>query len=497
MKKSTYKIATFALVAVLLVSSCTKLEDFGSTNVNPAATNNPITSALLTNVLTGIGAHASVAPPALYCQYYSETQYPDVSCYSSNTASPQIWYSGSGSAALPTNAANLYDLQNIIINNTNPATLATAALNGANANQIAIARILKAYIYWTLTDRWGDIPYSQALKGDPNVTYDTQESIYKDLIKELTEAVAQFETGAAIKGDIAYNGDVTKWQKLANSMRMLMALRLTKRYPGASDYAATEFKAALNDPAGSITTNADNFILTYPGGNFRNPFYNMYDGRKDYGESATMTTLLGSLNSDARLTVFGAAASGAPSTKGVPYGRLRSFIDPWTGANPDYTYVFAPSYRQQTSPLFIVNASSVLLARAEAADRGWTSEVTATLYTAGINASFDQWGLALPAAAYFANVNVALGAAGTNLPQIATQQYIAYFPDGVQGWSNWRRTNIPALTPAPDATNSPKVIPRRYMYGTSDLTLTKAGYDAAVARLTGGDQMDSKIWWDQ
>jgi hypothetical protein len=486
MKKSINKIATIALVAVLLTSSCKKIEDFGSTNVNPAATNSPITSALLTNVLTGVGGYAAINAPSLYCQFYSETQYPDVSCYSSNTASPQSNYSGA-----------LYDLQNIILTNTDPATAPTAALNGANANQIAIARILKAYIFWNLTDRWGDIPYSQALKGDPNVAYDTQESIYKDMIKELTEAVAQFTTGAPIKGDIAYNGDVTKWQKLANSMRMLMALRLSKKYPGASDYAATEFKAALADGAGSISTNADNFKLTYPGGNFRNPYYNMYDGRKDYGESATMTTLLGSLNSDARQSVFGATVTGAASTKGVPYGRLRSFIDPWCGSNPDYCYVFAPAFRQQTSPIFIVRAASVLLARAEAADRGWTTEVTATLYTAGVNASFDQWGLAVPPPSYFANANVALGAAGTNLPQIATQQYIAYYPDGVQGWSNWRRTNYPALLPAPDATNSPKVIPRRYMYGTSDLTLTKAGYDAAVARLTGGDQMDSRIWWDQ
>ena len=59
-----------------------------------------------------------------------------------------------------------------------------------NANQIAIARIMKAYIFWTITDCWGDVPYTDALNGDPNVAYDTQESIYKDLIKELTESVS-------------------------------------------------------------------------------------------------------------------------------------------------------------------------------------------------------------------------------------------------------------------------------------------------------------------
>lgn len=478
-------------MALVYFSGCDKLGDFGNTNVNPAATTKPITSALLTNVLSGIGGYATANGPSLYCQFFSETQYPDFSCYSLNMSSPMGNYSGS-----------LYDLENIIITNTDPETKDIAALNGANENQIAIARILKAYIFWTITDRWGDVPYTDALKGDPNVTFDTQETIYKDLIKELTEAVAQFKTGgAAIKGDIIYSGDLAKWKKFANSLRMLMSLRLSKQYTGASDYAATQFKAALADPAGSIATNADNFVVKYPGGNFRNPYYNMYDGRKDYGESATMTTLLGLL-SDPRQGVFGATVTGEASTLGVPYGRARSYIDPWCQANPKYTYVFNLSYREQTDPAFVVTAAQVLLARAEAADKGWTSETanTNTLYQNGIKANFAQWDLPEPSAGYLSGANVALPAApGTNanLQQIATQQYIAYYPDGTQGWSNWRRTNIPALTPAPDATNSPKVIPRRYMYGTTDYSLAKAGTEAAASRLNGGDKMDSRIWWDK
>jgi hypothetical protein len=490
MKKSMYKILSLVL-AVALISACSKLEDFGDTNVNPGATNTPNTAALLTNVLSGIGGFAAANGPSLYCQFISETQYPDFSQYAANLASPAGIYS-----------ASLYDLQNIIITNTDEKTKAVASLNGANENQIAIARILKAYTFWTITDRWGDVPYKNALKGDPNVEYDTQESIYKDLIKELTEAVAQFTTGAPIKGDIAYDGNTAKWQKLANSLRMLMALRLSKQYPGASEYAATEFKAALADGAGHIATNADNFMLTYTGGNFRNPYYNMYDGRKDYGESATMTSMLISLSNDARLSVYGATSTGAASVQGVPYGQKRETVTAWTNANPNYAYVFAPAYRTEKSPLYIVKASSLLLARAEAADRGWTSETasTRTLYEAGITASYTQWGLAAPAASYFTNANVDLTAAfgtGANLTKIATQQWIAYYPDGTQGWSNWRRTNVPALTPAPDATNDPKVIPRRYMYGTTDYSLTKVGVEAAVARLTGGDKMDSRVWWDK
>ena len=486
MKKSI--IIALAL-AIVLINGCTKLKDFNDINLNPAATTAPITSALLTSVIANTGA--TWAQQALYCQYFSETQYPDFSCYSLNQATPQAIYSD-----------RLYDLQNIIIYNTDADKKDAAALNGANDNQIAIAKILQTYIYWTITDRWGDVPYSDALTGNPNVTYDTQESIYKGMISTLTAAIAQFTTtGAPVKGDIAYNGDITMWKRLANSMRMLMALRLSKQYPGAGEYAATEFNNALNDAAGSIDDNAYNFTLNYPGGNFKNPFYNMYDGRKDYGESATLTSLMvDSLGGDARSAVFGGDVNGGASTLGVPYGRNRTFVTDWTNTHTLYAWVFNPTYRQPASPLYVVKASSVLLARAEAAQLGWTSETVATLYQAGITASFTQWGLAAPSAGYLAGTAVALAGNATDIKKINTQQYLSYFPDGLQGWSNWRRTNYPVLVPAPDGTNIPLVIPRRWVYGTADYSLTPDGVAAAVARLKlagGDDTMDSRVWWDK
>ena len=286
-----------------------------------------------------------------------------------------------------------------------------------------------------------------------------------------------------------------------------MALRLSKVYPGTADSAAYYFKAALADPAGSIATNADNFVINYPGGNFQNPWYATYNGRHDYGESDKMCALMTALSNDNRQSVFGATITGAATTKGVPYGRARAYpgwqgIDNWCANNPDYAYVLNPNFRTQTSPAYVMTAASVLLARAEAADRGWTSEtaITTTLYQSGITASYTQWGLSAPLASYFTSANVVLPAApgtGANLQQIATQQYVAFFPDGWQAWSNWRRTNYPALSPAIDALNVPPVIPRRYLYGTQDYALSLTAVTAAVARLTGGDVMNARVWWDK
>lgn len=480
------RIYISVLLLALAGSGCSKLADFGDTNINPLTTNIPVTGALLTSALIDLG-YAEIAP-GLYCQYFSQTFYTDVSCYSANNFSNSMdFYTG-----------GLNDLQNIINTNSNDATKADAEYWGANENQIAIARILKAYYFQFVTDYFGDVPYTDALKGKPEIKYDTQESIYKDLIKELTEAVAQFTTGTAVKGDIIYKGDTGKWKKFANSLRMMLALNLSKRYPGSSEYAAGEFRTALADAAGSIESNRDNFQLNYPANStYKNPFYNEFLGGNT-AESATIVSILNDyIGGDQRQTVFGSDRSGNQSDAGVPYGRSRSYTDPWCQQNPERCYVMAPQFRSESSPLFLLKASSVLLARAEAADRGWTTESTADLYKAGVTASFNGWGLPAPDEDYFTKTKVALGPAGTNLKQIAVQQYLAAYPDGHLGWNIWRRTGYPELVPAPDAVNYPKVIPRRFMYGTSDYSLTGEALDEAVSRLgPNGDKMDSRVWWD-
>lgn len=471
MKKiSIQRLVVLPLALGLFFSSCKRYSsDFGDTNVDPGVTGSPILAALLTNVEANVAGYASMTRGGLYCQYFSETQYTDVSLYSL----PQINFEGDYSGIL-------YDLENIIKTNT-------------SNNMTQVARILKAYLFSTLTDRWGDIPYSQSLKGNGTPTFDKQADIYPAMIQELTEAVASFDNLSGISGDILYSGNATKWKKFGNSLRLRLALQLTKKFPAAGGYAAVQFNAALNDAAGLITDNADNLVVVHPGGNFKSPWYNLYDGRKDYGESAPMVSLLSAIG-DGRQSVFGT------STTGVPYGRLRSYVDPWTSANPNWSRILADSKRPETGSVVVFPASEVWLARAEAADRGWTSENMNTMYQAGINASFAQWGLSAPSAAYFTQTDVALAAAagtGANIKNLAIQQYIAAYPDGLRGWNLWRRTGYPVLTPAPDATNSSKQIPRRYTYGQTTYGSNTTNTNTAAGLLPGGDTQDSKIWWDQ
>lgn len=479
MKKNLIYVS---LSLVLLgTSGCEKLKDFGNTNLDPAATTQPVTQALLTNAEASIGGYAANTRAGLYGQYFAETQYTDVSLYST----PQLAFTGEYAGVLT-------DLQ--IIKNVNSSN-----------NMTQVANILQQYVFWTITDRWGDVPYSEALQGASKTTpkYDKQEDIYKGMIASLKASVAAFDGTSAIQGDVIFNGNVASWKRAANSLRMLMALQLSKRYPAAGGYAATAFNEALTAAGGYIATNAQNMLVDYPGGNFKSNWFNIYDGRKDYGESATMTTLMTSLGDDRQLAFGGqtqdqtAPNANTTSSVGVPYGRARAFAEAFTAANTGWARILRGDFRTQSSDVAIVTAAEVALARAEAANLGWTSESLSTVYNAGITLSYAQWGIAVPAN-YLTQGGVALGAVGAagNTARIATQRYIASYPDGLQAWNIWRKSGYPTLTPAPDHTNTSGLIPRRYTYASAEYTSNAANVNAAVALITGGDTQDSKVWWD-
>jgi len=481
-KTSIQRLAVLTLAFGLFFTSCKRYSsDFGNTNVNPGVTGSPLFNALLTNVQAGIGGYASLTRGGLYCQYFSETQYTDVSLYSL----PQINFEGNYSGPLN-------DLQNIIS-------------NGPNDNMKAVARILKAYIFSILTDQYGDIPYSQALQGNGTPVFDRQSDIYTGMLNELAAAVNQLGGGGAITGDVLYGGNIGNWQRFANSLRLRLAMQMSKKYPSAGQLAAVQFNAALTHPAGVITSNADNIAVAYPGGNYRNPWFNTYNGRRDFGESEPMALLMTSLT-DGRQASYGGKSEdpaspdyNLSSSQGVPYGRLRAFMESWTSANPNWARILRGPFRNANSTLVILSAAETYLTRAEAADRGWTGENMNQMYQNGINASHAQWGVAAPGAAYFAQAGVVLAnpqGTAANIRNIAIQEYIAAYPDGMRGWNLWRRTGWPVLTPAQDATNSSRQIPQRYTYGQQSYGSNTANTNAAASAI-GGDNQDTKVWWAQ
>jgi hypothetical protein len=494
------KIYIYTLSTLLLwgAASCKKPNDFGKTNVDPTAVTTPIPSALLANVMAGLGGYASTNVEAIsggqYAQYFAETQYPGTSTYSL----PQIPFTGEY-------GGNLIDLQGVIT--LNP-----------NVNTVAVAKILQQYLYWTITDTWGDVPYSQALLGLKNITpaYDKQEDIYKGILTNLKAAIASMDN-STVQGDLFYGGDATKWKKMANSLIMLVAIQASKAMPASSDFAGTAFAAAFNDAAnGYIKTNSDNFTQTYPGASFKDPWWNVYNGRSDYAESKTVTDLTAA-NNDGRTGPFGGdftdvgqqTGGTITSSVGVPPGLSRGDVTAFTAANPKWAMVLRADQRTATSPVVVIGAAEVNLAIAEAINIGWVSGDLTTYYHNGINASFAQWGLAAPSAGFFTGKDVLISATASpdNFKNISIQRYLASYPDGHMAWDIWRKTatkanplGYPALTPAPGATNSSKQIVRRFTYVPAESQTNGVNVKAAVAREVGPDagtdSQDNHVWWD-
>lgn len=466
--KKIHKIVLSACL-VLSVTSCSKLEDFGDTNVNPGTVNDPVIGGLLTNVEANISGYAYDAQGGIYAQYFSETQYTDASRYSRPESSFTGYYSG-----------YLNDLQNII--NT-----------GESNNMSVIAKILQQYIYFIVTNKWGDVPYSEALQGAENFSpkYDRQEDIYKGIFQALTTAVDSFDD-SAITGDIIFNGDIDAWRRAANSLKLIAAIQLSKKVPAADDFAATAFREALSATGGVITSNAQNFQVNYPGGNFQSPYFTRYLTRQDYGESAPMIELLQGFN-DTRQSVYGT------STVGVPYGLPRGDAEAFTSSHGNWSRIFAVDARPEDASVFLISAAQVALARAEAADIGWTTESLATLYEEGIQLSHEQWGVSM-SSGYLSGSGVALTAgagSGANLEQISIQRYIASYPDGMQAWNIWRKSGYPVLTPSPAPLNESGEIPRRLIYASSEFSSNEEAVNEAIANLPGGNTAEARVWWDQ
>lgn len=159
-------------------------------------------------------------------------------------------------------------------------------------NHAAIARIMKVYNYLLLVDQFGDIPYTDALKGLGNTApkYDKAEDIYKDLVVQLKGAVADINAvpaGSLVVGneDVVFNGGATgmnRWKQFANSLRLRILLRMSSTNDGARNSYVAAQMAALQTEATSATGGGfiDRDVVVQPtytaNTNQQNPFYDRY-----------------------------------------------------------------------------------------------------------------------------------------------------------------------------------------------------------------------------
>lgn len=474
MKNFIYK-SLFALV-LLGFAAC---DDFGDIDIDP---NNPTRvepATLLTNAQRTVSDVVGSALGVLYAQHMAEITYTEDSRYQSIQASHWGWYNGA-----------LQDLQRIITLNTDPDTRAAASISGPNENQIAAAKIMQLYFMHFLTDRWGPLPWSQALQAEEGLitpTFDSQEAIYDAIFQGLGEAIAMIdESAGGISGDFILGGDMAKWKQFANTIRMVAALRIADVNPSKAE---SEYNAAIS---GGVLTETLFYPYLSETAN-QNPWYGRFITRSDYALSEIFVNNLKDF-SDPRLESFADPASTAGlGIVGMPYGLANSEFNPENVSFPSSTYVKA-----QNAPIAIYSLAQIKFSMAEAAARGWTSEDAETLYQEAIMASWAQWGVgSADFDAYYAQPNVAYSADAWK-EKIGYQKWVALYLQGYEAWAEYRRLDEPNqyLIVPEEPFNPSGQIPMRNIYANDIENLNPAGYDEALRLLGGSDSDGTKLWWD-
>lgn len=505
------RIINIRLVVLSILAtavSCSTV-DFGGLNENKNGATTPSTAGLLSGAIMTWGTFSNrtgVTIPTLLVQYQAQITYTDEMLYAQTPYSWNTYYQGI-----------MFPLSEIIRVNSQTDLPTSVLVNGDPVNQIGTAKILRAMAAKRVTDIYGDVPFSAAFGGLKSLTpaYDTQDALYKTIINELKAGRDMLDASKTpVAGDIIYNGSVASWKRLANSVILQAALQLSKVYPGGSEYAATEFNAALSNAAGVITTVGQEAWFKFEDwSGFQSPWF--ANRTSDYRMSAefvnalngcsTCPTVSGvatvnptsSLVADDRKKVY--VRSNQQSLNGAPYGYAG--ISGSSRAQMSTTY-----YWNATASIPIMTSSYTYLNRAEAAELGWTTEVAQTMLQSGMDKSFETLlakAQAESTAAITMNqtgyVNARLAQAGVTVPRlqvIREEKWKSLFGQAYDAWAEWRRTGVPALSPATDATNG-GVIPRRFIYPANEASLNGDNYKTAVSHLALGDKNTARVWWDK
>jgi hypothetical protein len=354
-----------------------------------------------------------------------------------------------------------------------------------------IAKILKAYTYHVITDLWGDVPFTEAIKGregNYQPALDRSSDIYPALITLLDEGIADMRQTSPLAApstdDYIYGGSTNaiRWIRMANTLKLRLYLHMAN-VPGVNTSVISSFVSAT--PATEfMTTNADNFQQRFEiVARRQNPIHQfILDRQNDITSSATIVNLMNSKSDPRRASYFtpapfsAAALANPPATTNSGYiglvngtsggginngiSRLHTYVrgavTTAAGSIPTGPNLLVTGLAYNGSaPIRMLLFSEYNFIRAEMAMRYGVPGDAEAFYQAGIRASFADAGLTTAQASdYLATPAGTLsGSAEDMLKQLIEEKYVANYMVALEPWNDWRRTGYPTLTPVPAALN--------------------------------------------
>lgn len=499
--KTNIKQLSIPIFLATMAFSCRKTLD--SINHDTTLTNIAPVEYLLTgaertamDIIYNAGASVDGYIGMEYAQYWSGAQ--------TETSSRYLLDEGANSTIWSLYNGPLVNLNQIIaINNTQAG--------GPNPNQVAIAQVLSVWLFELLTDIYGNVPYSQAILGTNNLTpaYDDSHAIYDSLIAKIDASVTMMDSSKEgfKSGEMYYNGNITQWKKLAESLKLRMGIRMADADPVASKAAVEQAVAAgvmqsgQSGPDLSIR-NGDDALFPYEStAPYQIPLNAALRALTFFLASSTMVNFMDTLQ-DPRLPIFATMPVEGGGYKGKPYG-INLFADDFNVYSEPDSFpprkVFLPDF-----PGILMTYSEVQFDLAEAAARGYNVPgAAATYYAAGIKASMAFWGVSSDTAIQSYLLRVPYNP-GDWRDCIGTQKWLALYMQGMQSW--FERTRLDFKQPggaplfiAPVAGSlDPNVsfVPFRLTYPVTEATTNAANYQKAAAAI-GGDTKGTKLWWNK
>ncbi len=495
MKYTKYKIVAFLALGTLMLGGCKKFLDV---NQNPNIANDPGIENVLPSAQVEI-AHVLgnnfQVNGSFWAQYWTQSplanQYKQYDQYQPSTDNyNRAW------ATLYDGA--LSDLQYVY----------NTASGKSNKNYMAIARLMSAYTFQLITDAWGDVPFTEALKGleeNGGITapkYDAQALIYDSILSQINEAIALIDVNSDVHpgaDDLVYGGDMSHWLEFAYTLKLKTALRLSEASPTKAAALIAEIEADPNFAGFISDANGDAKITFSTAGGSENPLYSEIVGVGRTQNLFASSTCVDSMNanSDPRVFVFY-----KPLANGAVVGNKQGDYNNATSASGKSLVSFtvggeAANANSAAAPVRFLSTSESLLLQAEASARGWLSGgEDSLLFSEAIDASFDAYGITdATEISYYKDstywgVYPIAGTTSDKVRHIVTQKWFSMCGNqGFEAWTEQRRTGYPDFLIISVNSLIGTKLPARFVYPTQEINLN--------ASFPGLKTVDTKVWWDK
>lgn len=512
---SIKKLFITLMALPVLITGCDK--EFEEINTSPNSTTSVPTPYIMTYAQRELGYYLydvwrSGRQSNLACQHWAQRNYTSEDRYLFRQEVTDGFF------------RNTYfinqSFQDIINLNTNDKTKGDMSAYGDNAVQVATAKLMQIWSVQLLAETFGDVPYTDAWKPSQIVQpkYDKQSELFPKLLADAKSAVDALKGANKgwVQGDVIFGGDINKWIKFGNSIRLRLVIRMSNV---KSDWQAAA-KAIITE--GVMTSNADIARIKFSGAGAPNeaPLYNGFivGKRNDFTLTKQFVGLLRGVNDthkgyvnpfagleDPRFPIYiGDANYSTGRITGVPYGMSDAQTGAFVAANSatviNLTRTPYPLIIQANFWSVFLDYATVCFMKSEAYD--WDR----TFFEQGIRASLEQWG-APSNEAYISAVLARFDAANTEgkKEMVLTQKYIHLFQQGFEAWAEYRRTLYPkSLVKPGEVTNDgvtfvvanptgTDIVPR-LKYDSNEYTLNKANVEAAATSI-GGDLYTTRLWW--